>query len=342
MGKTVLVTGAFGNIGSLAIRELLLQGYSVVAFDKAGPVTQKNAKPFSKTGIDIRWGDITVKQDVEAALHGVESVVHLAGIFPPTSENNPKLSQAVNVDGTRNIIEAMEKSTTAKRLVFASSIAVYGKQQGRIPPPLKSSDTIAPNDFYGKHKAECEAMIQASSLNWTIMRISACPPINIANMASFKGAPIFESHPDSRVENVHPADTALAFVNAINCDAAIGKILLLGGGKNSQVTMHEMFNIMLGEIGLKPLSRNAFQIKEPIEFHGDWLDTEESQRLLNFQRHDIQQHYRDFWNSIGVAKYALPIVKVLSPLLSWAINYSSPYYKNQKHLNTKDRNQKAE
>jgi len=336
MTKKILLTGAFGNIGSLAIRELLSQGYHVVAFDKASDVTKKNSKKFTDTGIEIFWGDITVKQDIASALQGVDAVIHLAGIFPPTSENFPKLSQAVNVDGTRNVVEAMEKSPTAKRLVFASSIAVYGKHQGRIPPPLKASDPISPDDFYGKHKAECEAIIKASSLSWTIMRISACPPVNIANMASFKGAPIFESHPDSRLENIHPADAALAFVNAVACNAAIGKILLLGGGVKNQVTMHQMFNIMVGAIGLQPLPREAFQLKEPVDFHGDWLDTEESQRLLKFQRHDIQQHYQDFWNSIGPAKVALPIVKLFSPLVSWAIKKSSPFYHNQKHENKKN------
>jgi UDP-glucose 4-epimerase len=330
MSKKVLLTGAFGNIGSLLIRELLSQGYNVVAFDKEGPVTRKNSRKFSGTGIRISWGDITIKQNVESALQGVDAVIHLAGIFPPLSENNPKLSQAVNVDGTRHLVEAMEKSPTAKRLIFASSIAVYGKQQGRIPPPLKASDAVSPGDFYGKHKAECEAIIQRSSLAWTLMRISACPPVNIANMASFKGAPIFESHPDSRVENVHPADAALAFVNAVACDAAIGKILLLGGGTASQVTLQQMFNIMTGEIGLGPLPREVFQIKEPVEFHGDWLDTEESQRLLKFQRYDIQQHYRDFWNSLGPARHALLLLKPIAPLVTWAITQSSPYYRQQK------------
>jgi len=335
MSKTVLLTGAFGNIGSLTIRELLSQGYRVVAFDKASDVTRKNSKKFSDTGIEILWGDITVKKDIEAALQGVDAVIHLAGIFPPLSENNPALAYAVNVEGTRNIIESMETSPTAKRLAFASSIAIYGKQQSRSTPPLKASDPVTPDDHYGKHKAECEAIIQSSLLPWTIMRISACPPVNIRNMTSFKGTPMFESHPDSRLELVHPADAALAFVNAVSCDAAIGKILLLGGGKKNQLTYQQQMNSMVTSLGLKPLPREVFQIKEPIIFHGDWLDTEESQRLLKFQRHDVQQQHEDFWNSFGAAKVGLLLLKPLAPLVSWAIKQSSPYYGNQKTLKGK-------
>jgi UDP-glucose 4-epimerase len=327
--RIVALTGAFGNIGSLAIRELLTQGYSIVAFDKDGPVTRKNASVFAGTGIKIFWGDITVKHDVETALQGVDAVIHLAGIFPPLSEHNQALAYAVNVEGTRCITEAMEKSSTAKRLVFASSIAVYGKQQGRIPPPLKSCDPVTPDDFYGHNKAECEAMIKASALDWTLMRISACPPVNIANMASFKGTPVFDMHPDSRMELIHPADAALAFVNALACEESIGKTLLLGGGAGNQVTYQQQFNAMIAAIGLQPLPREVFQIKEPIEFHGDWLDTEESQRLLKFQRHDIKEQHRDFWNSFGFIKHSFLLLKPLAPLIFRAIKLSSPYYKEQ-------------
>jgi UDP-glucose 4-epimerase len=327
--KKVLLTGAFGNIGSLAIRELLSQGYHVIAFDKEGPITRKNAKAFADTGITIVWGDITVRRDIESALQGVDAVIHLAGIIPPLSESHPALCNAVNVEGTRYIIEAMEKSPTLKRLVFASSIAVYGNQQWRNTPPLKPSDPVSPDDVYGKSKADCEAMLQSSSLDWSIMRIAACPPVNVRNMDSFKGNPVFEFHPDSRLEVIHPADAALAFVNAVSCHEAIGKILLLGGGARNQLTYQQQFSSMLTAIGQNPLPREVFQMKEPIEFYGDWIDTEESQRLLHFQRHSVQQQHQDFWHSFGFVRYILLLFKPLAPLVTWAIKQSSPYYKKQ-------------
>jgi UDP-glucose 4-epimerase len=334
MAKRVLLTGAFGNIGSLVIRELLAQGYDVIACDKPGDVTRKNARKFSDPRIRIAWGDITVKSDVDAAMQGADAVIHLAGIFPPLSETNPDLAFAVNVQGTRHIVEAMEASPTAKRLAFASSIAVYGKQQGKFKPPLTADDPVAPDDNYGQHKAECEQIIRASSLQWTLMRIGACPPVNVDNMASFKDAPLFESHPDSQLEVIHPADTALAFVNALACDEAIGKTLLLGGGERNRTTCYQLMNDMFGSIGLGPLPRETFQLKEPIDFHGDWIDTEESQRLLKFQRHTIAQLHHDFWHSLGAARHALWLLRPIAPLVTWAIARSSPYYRQQ-HCNTK-------
>jgi nucleoside-diphosphate-sugar epimerase len=327
--KTVLLTGAFGNIGCFALRALLAQGYSVVAFDKDSPTSRNTSKPFLASGINIIWGDITKPEDVERAMQGVDAVIHLAGIFPPTSENVPTLSQAVNVDGTRNVIAAMEKSSAAKRLVFASSIAVYGREQGRLTPPLTASMALVPDDNYGKHKAECEKLIQASSLQWTINRIAACPPVNVANMASFKGAPLLENHPDSRVEFIHPADAALAFVNAVACDAAIGKILLLGGGKANQRTIRDMFNAMLAPIHLKPLPREAFNITDKIIFHGDWVDTTESQRLLDYQRHTVEQQNAEFWESLGAMKYLLVLLRPFAWLIHWFMLRTSPYYRKQ-------------
>lgn len=331
MTKTVLLTGAFGNIGCFALQELLAQGYQIIAFDKESPVSRKTCKPFLKnTSVRIIWGDITRQVDVEGAMQGADAVIHLAGIFPPTSENNPTLSEAVNVKGTAYVIQAMEKSTTAKRLVFASSIATYGREQSRFTPPLKSSDPINPDDYYGKHKAECEKRIQQSKLQWTINRISACPPVNIINTASFRGNIIFDNHPDSRVEYIHPADAALAFVNAIACDEAIGKIMLLGGGKEHQKTMQQLFNAMLEPIGLKPMPREVFKITDKVIFHGDWLDTEESQRLLQFQRHTVAQQNEDFWNSLGIMKHALILARPLATPIYWVMKQTSPHYRQHK------------
>ena len=67
MKKRILLTGAFGNIGSFVIDELLLQGFHVIAFDKKTPVTAKNSKRFQHPEVDIYWGDITDKQSVKSA-----------------------------------------------------------------------------------------------------------------------------------------------------------------------------------------------------------------------------------------------------------------------------------
>jgi len=327
MASTVFVTGAFGNIGSFVLKELLLQNYDIIAFDIKNPSNERNSKKFAHGKIQIRWGDITKAEDVQRAMAGAQAVIHLAGIFPPTSEDNQALAKAVNVLGTQNIIDAMEAPNTAKRLVFASSIAVYGRAQGTIPPPLNTSHPVAPGDYYGQTKADNEKAIKASSLKWSILRICACPPVNFRNMGSFMGNPVLDQHPDSRVEIIHPSDTALAFVNAVKCDEAINKVLLIGGGKDNQITTQQLFSTMLSSLGLKPLPREAFRITEKVDFHGDWLDTNESQSLLNFQRHNCETIFKDLKESFGLIKHSFVLLKLLSPIIYRLTLLNSYYYK---------------
>src|SRR5690606_32693422 len=136
-------------------------------------------------------------------------------------------------------------------------------------------------------KVECENRIRASALRWTILRVAACPP---SEMSFSSGAGsidvIFDTSPNGRIEVVHNDDAALAFANAVDCDAAIGKILFIGGGESCRSYALDFYNRVLGAAGLGPLRSSAFRPGPPY-FYGDWLDTAESQELLAFQRHGI-------------------------------------------------------
>lgn len=94
MNRNVLVTGAFGNIGSFVIGELQRQGFQVIAFDKETPVNRSNARKFADPGILIHWGDIRDKEEITRALEGVHAMIYLAGVLPPFSEKNPQLTRA--------------------------------------------------------------------------------------------------------------------------------------------------------------------------------------------------------------------------------------------------------
>ncbi|WP_459551931.1 NAD-dependent epimerase/dehydratase family protein [Mycobacterium kiyosense] len=70
-------------------------------------------------------------------LGGVDAVIHLAAIIPPASERIPDIARRVNLDATCRLIELMAESRAAKRLVFASSIGIFGDVQDREPPPSR-------------------------------------------------------------------------------------------------------------------------------------------------------------------------------------------------------------
>src|SRR6478735_2769736 len=163
----VLLTGAFGNIGVASLTALLREGHDVVAFDLDSRRARKLASTVDRS-VRFVWGDITRPEPVRHALEGVDAVVHLAAVIPPTSERAPDLARRVNLDATRSLIAHMEASPTAKRLVFASSQGVFGDVQDR-QPPLRVETPVSPTDEYGRQKVACEQAIQQSRLLWSIL-----------------------------------------------------------------------------------------------------------------------------------------------------------------------------
>lgn len=150
MKTKVLLTGGFGNIGKATLDKLLKIGHAVVCLDRETVQTRKIAEEYAGQ-VNTVWGDIGDPAVLGKALEGVEVVVHLAGIIPPLTEQDPELAERVIAGGTRTIIAAMEASTSAKRLVFASTFGVFGRVQDR-EPPLRNDSITSPDDHYGRTK----------------------------------------------------------------------------------------------------------------------------------------------------------------------------------------------
>ena len=106
-----------------------------------------------------------------AAVDGVETLVHLAAILPPVSEANPELTNHVNVEGTRVLLESLGRESPEARVVFSSSVSVYGRppEPGRI---ITAEAPMTPDDHYAQSKAESEVLVRESGLEWIALRIS--------------------------------------------------------------------------------------------------------------------------------------------------------------------------
>jgi hypothetical protein len=107
-------------------------------------------------------------------------------------------------------------------------------------------------------------------------------------------------------------DAALAFANAVNCDEAIGRILFIGGGESCRSHALEFYNRVFSAMGLGPLKPEVLRPGPPY-FFGDWLDTTESQKLLAFQRHGLEDILAEMKSRIGFRRW---ILKVLAPLVN--------------------------
>ncbi len=312
----VLVTGAFGNIGMYTVRELLQQKYTVATFDVKNLANAQRAASLNGQ-IESFWGDICDPATLQPALKGVDVVVHLAAIIPPLSEKKPELAKKVNEQGTQTLLKLVGEQDPRPRLVFTSSISLFGDTLA-LAPPRTMADPIHPTDTYSHTKAECEALIHKSSIETLILRLAAVPAINMSNMDPI----MFDIRLDTRMEWVHPADVARAIVNGITRNNAWGKTLLVGGGKECQLLYRDFMGGILETIGIGMFPDYAYG---QASFYTDWLDTAETQRLLDFQRITYQEWLKEIPDMIGPGK--IGAVKALRPFIRlWLLN-KSPYWK---------------
>lgn len=320
MTESVLVTGAFGNMGPHALSCLLEAGHNVVALARKNARAEAVAASFSGA-IKIIWGDICDPEVISRALEGIDCVVHLAAIMPPFSDHDPGQTIRINQEATLELVRQMEQSPTAKRLIFASSMTLVGPEQHLRSPPLSANIEPKPTDIYGETKAECERQIRASSLYWTILRFAVVPMVDISTREMNSMEAMFHASAEGRLEILHPKDAGLAIANTVTCNDAIGRILMIGGGKSCQSLALPFYNNFLNTIGLKPLSRELLRPGPPY-FFGDWLDTKESQKLLSYQRHSIQDYFNDVRKNVGYRRWAL---KLFSPLIDATLQKRSPH-----------------
>jgi nucleoside-diphosphate-sugar epimerase len=318
----VLVTGAMGSIGLSTIEALLVEGHHVVAFDLESRRARKLASTFDGR-VQCVWGDITNPESLRCALEDVDAVIHLAAIMTPATERAPEAARRINVDATRNLIAQMEASPTAGRLVFASSIGIFGDIQDR-EPPLRVDTPVSPTDEYGRNKVACEEAIRRSRLRWSILRLAAVTPIHLQ---AYDPSIMFEFSPDARFEFLHPADAGVAFARAVGCAGSVEKTLYIAGGANCRMTFYEFTNALMTAIGIGPLPVEAFVRTKPARFFGDWVDTEESQRLLQYQSRGLDEQLEDMKKEFGIL---VPLIRLVRPVATWFLTRRSAYFKENR------------
>ncbi len=157
----LLVTGATGFLGLNVMREIagLRKDIAVLAQDYA------NAKKLYPK-CRIIEGDITKPDTLDGlrkAAKGIDTIVHLAGMVSYTKTKDELFM--VNVEGTRAVLEACPH---AKKIIFSSSVSVYGEITGMADESYPTS----PENFYGWSKLEAEKLILDAGIRSVIFRIA--------------------------------------------------------------------------------------------------------------------------------------------------------------------------
>ena len=161
MKQTLLLTGASGEVGFETFRELLnrRQRYNLRVFCLDTKVERKLFSPYQGQ-VDIFWGDLRDPGAVSRAVEGADAVIHTAALIPPMADHRPQLAWDINVGGTRHLLAAMKKQDPAPRLVYTSSVSVYGDRVAN--PEIRVGDPLRPSmgDEYAKTKIQAEKLIQ--------------------------------------------------------------------------------------------------------------------------------------------------------------------------------------
>jgi len=154
----VLVTGAAGYIGSVLVRQLLENDYSVRGFDILRFGGESLIGVYNHPNFEFVKGDIRNEQALQSAIENVDAVVHLAAIVgDPACAKEPDLAKETNYSASRKLIDLCNNSKNVKRFVFASTCSNYGKMDG--DSFVKEESPLNPVSLYAKLKVKFETYL---------------------------------------------------------------------------------------------------------------------------------------------------------------------------------------
>jgi len=181
----ILVTGATGHIGNVLIRKLLAQGENVRALVWRG----EDTTPIKGLDVEQVEGDVLDPASLIPAMHGVDSVYHLAGIISIMPGRNPFVWQ-VNVEGTRNVLDAARRAQV-RRLIYTSSIhAIARAPHGVEMDESLGFDANNPYGEYDRSKATASLEVQKASAEG-LNAVIVCPT-GVIGPYDFRGSEMGE------------------------------------------------------------------------------------------------------------------------------------------------------
>lgn len=266
---TILLTGATGLVGARLLPRLLAAGHNCRALVRRGKTITPRA--------DTVEGDLFDPASLAPALVSVTAVIHLAAVFRTQDE---ALIWKSNMDGTRNLIKAVEAHAPQARFIFASTSNVYDKDQQQ---PARETDAVAPNAAYPASKIAAEQVLKESSLNWSILRFPFVYGDGDGHLEMIPAhAPTAKWHPAMRMSTIHHRDIATAMAMALDgtfdgqtiniaddLPASMLELALLGGGHLDGSTepltcpwQLQVDTTVARGLGFRPTVRTVYQAEQ--------------------------------------------------------------------------------
>jgi len=199
---TILITGATGLVGERLVPRLVEAGLDCRLLLRAG----KTCPP----GATAVTGDILDLSTLSEAVRGVSAIVHLAAVFRSADTD---LIWRSNLEGTRNLIGAVEADAPDARFIMASTSNVYSKSSTQ---PGRETDNVEPQQAYPASKVAAEKLLRESGLNWSILRFPFVYGDGDGHLEMLpKHLDTFGFHPANRMSTIHHRDIATAMGMAL-------------------------------------------------------------------------------------------------------------------------------
>lgn len=274
-GRTVLVTGGCGFIGSHLVEALVASGARVRVLDLYTSERSTGNLRFIPSelmeGVEVRLGDIQDAGCVDAAVSGCDVVFHLAALIGiPYSYEAPRSYVSVNVSGTLNVLEAVRRHETP-RLVHTSTSEVYGSAQYT---PIDEGHPLQGQSPYSATKMGADALVESYHRSFEVPATTVRPfncygprqsaraviPTIISQLMAGDGELSLGSlHPKRDLTFV--SDTVRGFLLAADCDGLLGRVVNLGFGKS--ISIGELAETLVEQIRPGTPIRSRSQRERP-------------------------------------------------------------------------------
>ncbi len=233
----ILITGSTGFVGRHLVKRLIAEGEKPRCLARS---QQKAAQALPLDKVEVVIGDTTRPGTLEPAMQGVETLVHSAFVTADMKESRDVSYQGVNVEGTRNVVEAAQRAGV-KKIVLVSGLGTRPDKPGSY--------------MQGRYLAE--QIVKNSELSWSVIQ----PSVQFGKHAAFfKGlADLIRTAPvvpiigtsQRKFQPIWVEDVARCLIMQIREEKRNGKTYVVGGPE--QFTYGEILDMLANALGKKRL-----------------------------------------------------------------------------------------